>query len=145
MKKLLAIILVLAMMLPLVGIAEINVDLESLSYEELVALFEKVQMALFGHSLTDGVEIPYGDYVAGQDIPAGGYVISLTGGENDLIGVTGFLPGAAVNDPDWFSYIRTNESFRFTLSDGMKLTVMSGGPKIAGKIMLKSFAGLFAK
>lgn len=42
MKKLFAVILVVMMLLPLIGVAEVNVDVDSMSYEELVALMEKV-------------------------------------------------------------------------------------------------------
>lgn len=42
MKKLFAVILVVMMLLPLIGVAEVNVDVDSMSYKELVALMEKV-------------------------------------------------------------------------------------------------------
>lgn len=144
MKKLLVSVIVLILLLPTIGFAATNVDLKDMSYEELVSLFEEVQLALFGRSLSEGVEIPYGDYVVGQDIPAGGYVVSLTGDENGLIFVAGYLLGASETDTEWFSYVRNDESFRFTLSDGMKVSVQALGPKHSGKIVLKTFAGLFA-
>lgn len=47
MKKLLAFVIVLMLLLPAHGFAATNLDLNDMSYEELVSLFEDVQLALF--------------------------------------------------------------------------------------------------
>ena len=141
MKKLLVVALMLAMMLSLVGFAEVNVDVGSMSHEELVALFEKVQLALFGRALMDGVEIPLGKYVAGKDIPAGSYVINVAG-YHASVSVQTWLPDGETQDI--FFLLEGGESHRITLIDGMIINLYSI-KKFTGKISIKLFAGSFSK
>lgn len=141
MKKLLVIILVLGMLLPLMGIAEVSVDVESMSYEELVALFERVQLALFGHSLTDGVQIPIGKYIVGKDIAAGGYVLGYTG-DASQIHVKIWTPDGT--NFDMWEILEAEESLKIHLREGATLELISI-QKVTGTLTIKSFAGLFAK
>ena len=146
MKKLLAIALVLTMLLPLVGIAEIDVD--SLSYEELVALNEKVQLALFGRALIEGVELPVasGLYYVGSEIPAGTYIVSVIG-EDIMINILTYLPDGEVQIFSEYivstSYIAG--SYKVNLSDGMTLKILLSSQRSNGKIFVKAFPLFFSK
>ena len=141
MKKLFAVILVV-MLLPLIGVAEVIVVIDSMSYEELVALMEKVQMALFGYSIAEGVEIPIGKYVAGKDIPAGGYILSYDG--NDvIIYIKTSLPGGEFPF-DMVETLESGESVKLFLDDGMILKLESS-EKVTNMIKIKPFVGLFMK
>ena len=82
MKKLLALILAVALILPAAALADIP-DISNLSKEELMELNKLVNDLLFESSLPEGVLLPAGDYIVGVDIPAGEYradVVSDTGG-----------------------------------------------------------------
>ena len=141
MKRLLVIALVLVLTLPLAGVANVSVDVDSMSYEELVALSEKVQLALFGRSLMDGVEVPLGKYVVGKDIPAGAYVISASGYHASVSVQTWLSDGET---QDVFFVLEDDESQKITLSDGMIINIYSIA-KFTGKVSIKLFAGFFAK
>ena len=73
MKKLFAMILVLAM-LPVFALADLP-DISGLSESELLELSQQIQMRLFSEKLINGVRVPIGTYVIGEDIPAGTYRI----------------------------------------------------------------------
>ncbi|MDD3212274.1 MAG: hypothetical protein PHY64_01290 [Eubacteriales bacterium] len=75
MKKLLAIVLVLALLLPSLALAD--VDLSGMSYDELVALKEKINLALWSSNEWEEVTVPIGVYEIGRDIPVGYWNISV--------------------------------------------------------------------
>ena len=82
MKRLITVILVLALVVPAAAAADLP-DISNLSKEELIQLDGIIQNMLFEQSLPDGVLLPAGNYVVGIDLPAGDYradVVSDTGG-----------------------------------------------------------------
>lgn len=82
MKKLIAIIMVLVLIVPAAALADLP-DVSNLSKEELIQLDKIIQNMLFEQTLPDGVLVPAGEYVVGVDIPAGEYradVVSDVGG-----------------------------------------------------------------
>lgn len=75
MKKLITIILILALILPAAAGAS---DPNEMSFDELKELNKTVQLLLFEKgALTDGVLVPPGIYMVGEDIPAGTYRIEF--------------------------------------------------------------------
>ena len=78
MKKLITVILILALLLPAAALADLP-DISGLSPDELLELNHKIQMALFSEKLVDGITVEQGKYIVGEDIPAGTYRIEITG------------------------------------------------------------------
>ena len=72
MKKLITIILALALLLPAASLADLP-DISGLTVDELLELNHQIQLRLFSEKLIDGVDVPAGDYIVGEDIPAGTY------------------------------------------------------------------------
>lgn len=70
----LVLVVVLALALPLVSNAE--VDLGGMSYDELVALQEKINFALWQCDEWQKVIVPHGVYEIGKDIPEGHWSVT---------------------------------------------------------------------
>ena len=79
MKRLITILLILALAVPAISLADLP-DISGLTNEELVELNKNIQSILFSRQLVDGVTVPPGRYIIGEDIPAGTYRIEITGG-----------------------------------------------------------------
>ena len=73
MKKLLTVILVLALTLP-VALAE-SIDLSGMSFDELVALRDRINLAIWQSDEWQEVTVPQGVWKVGEDIPAGHWTI----------------------------------------------------------------------
>lgn len=71
MKKLIIFVLILAMM-PVIALADLP-DISGLTNDELIELNHQIQLRLFSDQLANGVLINPGQYVVGQDLPAGSY------------------------------------------------------------------------
>lgn len=74
MKKMLAVCLVLALVVP-VALAE-SVDLSSMSVDELIALKASIVGELMSRGEIKEAKVPSGSYIIGEDIPAGSYTIT---------------------------------------------------------------------
>ena len=72
MKKMLAIILILCL-LPIISLAD--VDLSSMSIDELQSLRKNICSEILSRSKWNSVTVPSGFYVVGEDIPAGHWTI----------------------------------------------------------------------
>lgn len=79
MRRLFALVLVSILMFCSVATAE-SIDLTSLSFEELIALRQEIDLLLFASDEYKNVPVPAGDYVIGEDIPAGVYTLECDGG-----------------------------------------------------------------
>ena len=77
MKKLLTVLIVLAL-LGAAALAE-QIDLSGMSYEDLLALRQQVDAAIWASDGWQEVEVPAGVYTIGEDIPAGRWSVSPTG------------------------------------------------------------------
>lgn len=86
MKKILGVLLAIMLMCPVIALATADttkndaIDLSTLSYEELVALKNKVDLAIWESNDWQEVTVPYGVYVVGEDIPAGKWTIRAADG-----------------------------------------------------------------
>lgn len=77
MKKLIAFIIAL-ILCPVWSIAEI--DLSGMTYDELVALKDKINLAIWASDTWQEVEVPYGVWIVGEDIPAGKWTVKPISG-----------------------------------------------------------------
>jgi len=57
-----------------------TIDLSGLSFDELVALKEKINIAIWNSKEWQEVEVPQGVWVVGEDIPAGKWTIKAADG-----------------------------------------------------------------
>ena len=83
MKRILVLLMAL---LCFAGIASADAfDLSGMSYEELVALKEQVDLAIWNSKEWQEVEVPEGVWVIGQDIPAGKWTIKAADGITAMV------------------------------------------------------------
>ena len=75
MKKLFCLMLAI-ILFPVVSLADLP-DISGLSSDELIELTRQISFKLFGEKLTNGVEVPSGEYIIGTDIPAGTYRLEV--------------------------------------------------------------------
>ena len=80
MKKLISFVLILALLLPAVALADLP-DLSGLSFDELGQLISQAKRALWACPEWQQVEVPAGIYQIGEDIPAGHWSIQVPSGE----------------------------------------------------------------
>jgi hypothetical protein len=79
MKKLLVIFLCMLLLLPTIALAQ--VDISGLSFDELVALRERIDFALWASEEWQAVTVPPGVYQVGKDIPPGHWTITAADGQ----------------------------------------------------------------
>lgn len=79
MKRILSAVLALLLLLPALALAEI--DLSGLSYKELVALKDRINLAMWESEEWQRVTVPQGVYRVGEDIPAGHWTITAADGQ----------------------------------------------------------------
>ena len=74
MKKLLTIILILALAVPAAAFADLP-DISNLSYDELVQLKDSINLAMWNSQEWQEVTVPQGIWIVGEDIPAGTWTV----------------------------------------------------------------------
>ena len=74
MKRLLCAVLVASLFLPVFAFAEM--DIKSLSTEELISLRLFIVQELMDRGEMKSVTVPAGEYIIGEDIPAGSYSVT---------------------------------------------------------------------
>ena len=124
MKKFLGFLFAVLLLLPIFASAE--VDVKSLSTEELLALRVSIVDELMARGEMKSANVPAGEYVVGEDIPAGSY--SITTDQLLVTIVVGDYDGMYVVSPD-------SPVGKLTLKAGDKI-------QITGKIVLTKYAGL---
>ena len=126
MKKLLTLLLILALAAPALALADLP-DISGLSVEELIELRSKIQLQLFSERLIEGVEVLPGVYMVGEDIPAGTYRI-----EYHAIKDYTFVNFSAYRDSPFFSYStilgysKPYEIGKITLEEGVRIEIELG-------------------
>lgn len=78
MNKVVAILFLLAWMIPAFALAD--VDLSGMSYDELVALKDQINKAIWDSEKWEEVTVPQGVWKVGEDIPAGHWTIKAADG-----------------------------------------------------------------
>lgn len=76
MKKLFVALFIAALLIPV--FASANVDLSSMSYDELVILKDQINLAMWNSEKWQEVTVPDGLWVVGEDIPEGHWTIRCT-------------------------------------------------------------------
>lgn len=123
-------------------IAETAIDLSGMTYDELVALKDKINLAIWNSEEWQEVTVPQGLWKVGEDIPAGHWTIKCAGGYFTFIRIgtipdnmkkdvkdEGFLGGGMAYNPT--APYKTAELLEidFELEDGMYVAI-SCGPAI---------------
>ena len=124
MKKVLCSMLAILLLVPAFASAE--VDVRALSTEELLALRVSIVDELMARGEMKSANVPAGEYIVGEDIPAGSY--SITTDQILVTVVIGDYDGMYVVSPD-------SPVGKITLKDGDKF-------QITGNIVLTKYAGL---
>ena len=137
MKKTLALILTVCLLAAPMAFAsaENTTDLSLLKDEQLVALLAEVQSEIVARHIEKTASLTAGTYIGGRDIPAGSYILSTAGTENEF----GIVSLRSVNDPsklyelkdgdDSYSvFVRIEEGDTLILPFPYTLTI-SGGAK----------------
>jgi len=124
MKKFLGFLFAVLLLLPIFASAE--VDVKSLSTEELLALRVSIVDELMARGEMKSAKVPAGEYIVGEDIPAGSY--SITTDQILVTIVIGDYDGMYVVSPD-------SPVGKLTLKAGDKI-------QFTGGVMLTKFAGL---
>lgn len=135
MKKLLTIILILALLLPAAALADLP-DISGLTKEELLQLDWQIQEQLFEYQLDDGVLVPAGVYVVGADIPAGEYKADIV---SDVGGCVRVYKTISDYEKGGFSYqseiylgnMWGTLAFRLKIEDGNVLYIYSNSLKLS--------------
>lgn len=95
MKRIIALLMLLCLgVVPACACAE-GIELSAYSDAELIALLYQVQDEIVSRNIEKTAQLTGGIYVAGQDIPAGRYILSGAGTEDD----SGIISLSSVNDP----------------------------------------------
>ena len=84
MKKLITIVLILALLLPAAALADLP-DISGLSYDELVQLKDQINLAIWNSQEWQEVAVPIGVWKIGEDIPAGKWTIKAAS-DNEIVG-----------------------------------------------------------
>lgn len=85
MRKLITVILILALILPAAALAEAQNPFKDYTMEQLYMLLSIVQSEILSRSEWKEVTVPPGNYVIGEDIPAGHWTIKYAPGEISII------------------------------------------------------------
>lgn len=124
MKKRLALVLVLLLVLPAVSVlAESTIDLSSMSLEALVALSNQVAAEMDSRNGPGATRfvLPISKYVCGEHIRAGRYTISNIGEEDVILRVSD-----ANNQNGTNAHLLTGESITIDLADTWVLQINTG-------------------
>lgn len=139
MKRLVSMFLCM-LLVPMYALAD--VDLSGMTYDELVALKDKINLALWQSDEWQEVEVPQGIWVVGEDIPVGKWTIRHTDGVSntyviwsDAIDASGaslsysgkLYESERVYDPDNKYYDKGNPTeVTWDLKEGQYLMVSDG-------------------
>lgn len=92
MKKLLSLILVLLVFVSS-AVAETMIDLSGMTIDELVALKDQINLAIWNSDEWQEITVPQGVWLVGEDIPAGHWSISCADGYS-----TGIVLGTKLDE-----------------------------------------------
>ena len=87
MRKVITICITLALVLSLAPAAFADVDLSGMTFDELVALRDQIDLAIWNSQEWQEVEVPQGVWRVGEDIPAGKWTIRAVSGGNAYVKV----------------------------------------------------------
>lgn len=139
MKKVITILISLALILSLPVCAFAEIDLSGLSYDELVELKDRINKAIWESEEWQEVEVPYGIWIVGEDIPAGKWTVTAGDGCSQRFDIGKKLDptGTELESTDnWWRLRSRNyrlfdaasdiESVTVELAEGMIITIDEG-------------------
>ena len=154
MKKFICFILSAVLFISLSAAAE-DIDLSGLSFDQLVDLRERLNLAIWNCQEWQEVTVPEGIWIVGQDIPAGHWSIRVasdrdyfyisyfdTLDENGLSVGHGYLYQADIASPGWSAFgdktqdvrdIDMKEGWYFKNNGAVIFTPYSGKPDLGFK------------
>ena len=105
MKKLLTIILILALAVPAAALADLP-DISNLSYDELIQLKDSINLAIWNSQEWQEVTVPQGIWVVGEDIPAGTWTVKCAADSFSAITISDTLNemGTDLEYSDYYHY-----------------------------------------
>lgn len=120
MKRILSAIIFITI---LCSFAAAETDLKTLSYNELLELHHQLDAEIMSRSEWKEVDIPTGEWVIGEDIPAGNYSVSTT---HELGGIITVYQDSEKDDleSDMFVIQKTAPIGKLVLKDGMVLEIL---------------------
>lgn len=146
MKKLISCLCVFALVLTLAPAAFAEWDLSGLSFDELVALKDQINLAIWNSAEWQEVTVPQGVYQVGADIPAGKWTIRPVSGKASIIktGVSTKDGGASVK-ADYSENIYAPDSIMYKNGSRTELTIeLSDGQYVeisVGSVIFTPYSG----
>ncbi len=116
-KTVIALVVFLALSIPCLALAD--VDLSGMTYDELVALKDQLNLAMWQCEEWQEVTVPQGLWVVGEDIPAGHWTIKCSEASSSYITVSDTLD-ASGKEADYSSKYYYSESVNNPNSDYFK-------------------------
>lgn len=138
MKRLMSIVFAMVLVFSLAATASAEVDLSGLTFDELIALKDQINLAIWNCEEWQEVEVPQGVWEVGADIPAGKWEIKAkTNAETRIIygtevknGGTGVSARAYehIKDPGYRNYDANKDvtSWIIEVKDGEYLQIEYG-------------------
>ena len=138
MRKVITICITLALVLSLAPAAFADVDLSGMTFDELVALRDQIDLAIWNSQEWQEVEVPQGVWQVGADIPAGKWTIKPVAAGQTYVTIGNELKDAGTNvkykngqllrAEDWYAYNPSSDvpSWNVELTDGQYLQFTFG-------------------
>ena len=132
MKKLITIILVLAILIPAAAVADLP-DISGLTYEELIQLKNQIDLAIWNSQEWQEVTVPQGIWVVGEQIPAGTWTVKCASDSYSIVAfgdtlretgtdikATAYFNSQVVTSPDYKRFKKEEDvaEYTFTVKDG---------------------------
>ena len=136
MKKLVAVVVLIALMISLLGVSHAeSIDLSAFSDDEIVELMSRIQDELIKRHIPKTANLSKGSYLVGREIPAGTYIYTCLREDdrwNGLISVytdstkqTEVLSASVPKDKTTIIYLEegnilySDENFSLTITGGI--------------------------
>lgn len=87
MKRIISFFLCILTLFSMCAFSCADVDLSGMSFDELVALKDKINLAIWNSAEWQEVEVPQGVWEVGVDIPVGKWTIKATTGNKTMVSV----------------------------------------------------------
>jgi hypothetical protein len=137
MRKLITLLLIAALLLPAAALADLP-DISGLTEAELIELNRKIQLRLFSEKLVEGVEVPPGVYMVGEDIPEGKYRVEYrTENKYSLATFDAYREEPFFSFQSILGYTNPYEIGKIELSNGIKIRIENAS------LFFYGYSGLF--
>lgn len=146
MKRVFSLVLACVLILALAPAAFADVDLSSMSFDELVALKDQINLAIWNSADWQEVTVPQGVWQVGADIPAGKWTIRPVSGKSSIIKTgTSTKDGGASVKADYMENIFAPDSMLYKDGSRTELTIeLSDGQYVEvsiGSVIFTPYSG----